>query len=68
MYKIVYWLQGKIYKVQDDGQLAPEIVHQDAFRPFQTELIESEEKAKTLLKELSVKVGQKVNEAIQCQI
>ena len=64
MYRIIFWLQGKIYKVQPDGQLAPAIIKQTEHFPFQTEIIVSEAESKLKIDELTKTITQKLSEII----
>lgn len=64
MYRVIFWMQGKIYKVQPDGQLAPEIIKQTQFLPFETQIIITEDEAKSKLEDLTKIITKKIVETL----
>lgn len=63
-YKIVFWLQGKLYKLQQDEQISSEILKETPFLPIQSEILINKELAEKDLDSLSYLLAKQIGETV----
>lgn len=64
MYKGIVWIRSAVYKINEKGEILPDLIDQGQHEPYDTIIFNDEIDAKNKVKEAMVNIRRKIKEEL----